>query len=34
VIDIGANVSFGKMKFRFEKWWLERADFKNVVLKA
>jgi hypothetical protein len=23
-----------KKKFRFEKWWLEREDFKDVVRKA
>jgi hypothetical protein len=28
------NFSFGKNKFRFEKWWLERHDFKEVVAKA
>jgi hypothetical protein len=34
LIDTRANVAFGKKKFRFEKWWLERAYFKDVVLKA
>jgi hypothetical protein len=33
LIDVGANVAFGK-KARFKKWWLVRADFKDVVLKA
>jgi hypothetical protein len=33
LIDTRANVSFGK-KFIFEKWWVERADFIDVVLKA
>jgi hypothetical protein len=34
LIDTGSNVSFGKKKFRFEKWWLERGDFREVVMKA
>jgi hypothetical protein len=33
-IDSGSNISFGKKTFRFERWWLERADFKEVVIKA
>jgi hypothetical protein len=32
--DTSGNQRFGKKKFRFEKWWLERADFKEVVVKA
>jgi hypothetical protein len=34
IIDPGSNITFGKNKFRFEKWWLERVDFKEVVKKA
>jgi hypothetical protein len=34
LIDSGSNSSFGKKKFRFERWWLERTDFKEVVAKA
>jgi hypothetical protein len=34
LIDLGDNCSFSKKKFRFEKWWLERDDFKEVVSKA
>jgi hypothetical protein len=26
--------SFGKKKFRFEKWWLEREEFKEVMAKT
>jgi hypothetical protein len=33
-VDSGENCRLGKKKFRFEKWWLERADFKEVVRKA
>lgn len=31
LIDIGNNVTFGKKIFRFEKWWMERAEFKDIV---
>ncbi|KAJ1264667.1 hypothetical protein BS78_08G017500 [Paspalum vaginatum] len=34
VLDTGNNVSFGKKKFRFEKWWLEIPAFKEVMAKA
>jgi hypothetical protein len=34
LVDIGCNLPFRKKKFRFEKWWLERADFREVVTKA
>jgi hypothetical protein len=34
LVESGTNFSFGKKKFRFEKWWLERPDFKEVVAKA
>jgi hypothetical protein len=33
-LDSRSNITFGKKKFRFEKWWLERADFTKVVKKA
>jgi hypothetical protein len=34
LIDAGYNLSCGKKKFRFEKWWPERPDFKDIVSKA
>lgn len=34
VVNLGVNDSFGKKKFRFEKWWLERDDFKPLIVKA
>jgi hypothetical protein len=34
LIDPGCNMSYGKERFRFEKWWLEKASFKDVVIKA
>jgi hypothetical protein len=34
LVDTGDNCVLGKKKFRFEKWWLEREDFKDVVRKA
>jgi hypothetical protein len=34
LLDSGDNLSFSKKKFRFEKWWLEREDFKEVFHKA
>jgi hypothetical protein len=34
LVDIGDNLSFGKKIFIFEKRWLERTDFRDVVLKA
>jgi hypothetical protein len=34
LVDIGDNQSFGEKKFRFEKWWLERANFREMVSKA
>jgi hypothetical protein len=33
-MDFGSNITFGKKKFRFEKWWLKREDFAEVVKKA
>jgi hypothetical protein len=34
LLNAGDNAHFGKKKFRFEKWWLEREDFRGVVCKA
>jgi hypothetical protein len=34
MVDTWANVSFGKKKFIFKKWCLERPDFRDVVMKA
>jgi hypothetical protein len=34
LVDTGDNMSFGKKRFRFEKWWLEKDTFKEVVQKA
>lgn len=34
VLNIGENVSFGKKRFRFEKWWLEKDSFRAIVDKA
>jgi hypothetical protein len=34
LIDSSENCARGKKKFRFEKWWLERADFSYLVKKA
>jgi hypothetical protein len=34
LIDSGDNCSVSKKKFRFEKWWLERNDFKELVRKV
>jgi hypothetical protein len=34
LIDTGNNQTFGKKKFIFEKWWLERIDFRDVVVNA
>jgi hypothetical protein len=34
LVDTGGNQMFGKKKFRFKKWWLERAEFRDVVAKA
>lgn len=32
-IDLGEIFARGKKRFRFEKWWLEKEDFKEVVRK-
>jgi hypothetical protein len=34
LVDSGENYSFDKKKFRFEKWWLQMADFGDLVGKA
>jgi hypothetical protein len=34
LVEFGVNMTIGKIKFRFEKWWLERPDFREVVKKA
>jgi hypothetical protein len=34
LIDFGYDISFGKKKFRFQKWWLERGDVKEIVVKV
>jgi endonuclease/exonuclease/phosphatase family metal-dependent hydrolase len=34
LIDSGDNCSVSKKKFIFEKWWLERNDFKDLVRKV
>ena len=31
VLDSRDNVSFGKKRFRFEKWWLEKDSFFDIV---
>lgn len=33
VVDLGDNTAACKKRFRFEKWWLERVDFKEIVVK-
>jgi hypothetical protein len=34
LIHFGDNCSFGKKKFMFEKWWLQREDFGEIVQEA
>lgn len=34
MLDSGSNVSFGKKPFRFEKWWLGKDSFYNIVRKV
>jgi hypothetical protein len=34
LLDSGGSSFYSKKKFRFKKWWLERFDFKDLVLKA
>jgi hypothetical protein len=31
---LGTTVLLEKNKFKFEKWWLEREDFRELVLRA
>jgi hypothetical protein len=31
MLDSRENCERAKKKFRFEKWWLERAKFKDIV---
>jgi hypothetical protein len=33
-LNVGDNMYFGKKKFRFEKWWLSKENFIEVVSKA
>jgi hypothetical protein len=34
MFDSGTDISFGKKRFKFEKWWLEQSKFKGIVEKA
>lgn len=34
LLDAGENTSFGKKKFRLEKWWREKESFKAMVENA
>jgi hypothetical protein len=34
LVDTGDNVARPKKKFRFEKWWLKKESFKDVIIKA
>lgn len=34
LVDTGENAFFGKKIFRFEKWWIQKEDFRKVVEKA
>lgn len=34
LLDTGNNMCFGKKRFRFEKWWLEKESFRSMVEKA
>jgi hypothetical protein len=34
LINSGNNTHFGKRRFRFEKWWLEKENFRALVAKA
>jgi hypothetical protein len=34
LIDTGTSMDRPKTKFRFEKWWLEKESFKDIVTKA
>lgn len=34
ILNSGDNTLFGKKRFRFEKWWLEKDSFRSMVEKA
>lgn len=34
LLNTGGNMSFSKKRFRFEKWRLERTDFRPLIIKA
>jgi hypothetical protein len=34
IVDFGDNYNWSKKKFRFEKWWLMRPEFGELVKKA
>jgi hypothetical protein len=34
LVDYGDKCSRGKKKFMFEKWWLERPEFGDLIRKA
>jgi hypothetical protein len=34
LVNLGDNVCFGKKKFRFVKWWPEKDNFRDIVVKA
>jgi hypothetical protein len=34
LIDLGCNLSFGKKRFMFEKWWLEKNSCTDIVCKT
>jgi len=34
LVDLGDNAFYGKKRFRFEKWWLQEENFRQVVDKA
>jgi hypothetical protein len=34
LLNTGDNMQFGKRKFRFEKWWLSKEPFNEVISKA
>jgi hypothetical protein len=33
-VEVGTNLSYGRKKFRFEKWWLSIDSFSKIVHKA
>jgi hypothetical protein len=34
LVNSGDNTHFGKKRFRFEKWWLEKDNFRDLMIKA